>query len=71
MTKQMDSLWTALREYGQHKSGCWLTFETRNLVPSEQGLGMRFRQDGDGEPTCTCGLAALLDAAPPSREQQD
>ena len=43
-----------------HKLVCWLTFKTRDLVPSEGGFGIRGRQDSDGDPVCTCGLDQAL-----------
>lgn len=49
---------TRLKGYARHKQDCWLKFETRDLVPSTAGFGMRFRQPGDPEPSCTCGLNA-------------
>ncbi len=59
-----------VKAYARHKSDCWLTFETRNLVPSEGGIGMRFRQSSDGDPVCTCGLDTLLTSRSSNKEQK-
>lgn len=48
-----------LRGWVQHKPDCWLQYKTRDLVPGAEG-GMRFRQSGDPEPSCTCGLDEAL-----------
>lgn len=52
-----------LREWVQHKVGCWSTAQRFGLVPAGDPAGIRFwraREEGDPEPHCTCGLDAAL-----------
>ena len=47
------------REYVQHKPECELT--NRDVVlDDDDPCGYRERDEEDGDPTCTCGLDALL-----------
>ena len=67
------ALRTALREYGQHKLGCGVLRRKPDIRLGIDEWGQTTAHVvyvPDPQP-CTCGLAALLDAAPPSREQQD
>lgn len=56
--------------YAKHKVDCWLLFQTRDLVPTDGPSGIRFRREGDPEPTCTCGLFALLRPEAQEEEQK-